>query len=176
MCSKGYSGSDADQLTFDCGHNVPYEMFQTQNAAYIAGFDGGVTDRRDGVFIQEKITGFGADFANGYTVGWRSSCYQANISTYCHLPTVQNVLANQPNTNCDDSCQENGIASDKMGRFVMKVQIMMKHDQYLERTANMPSLPSNQHYGECEEDSKGLACDILNDDGTPNQVFLPGGC
>ena len=35
-------------------------------------------------------------------------------------------------------------------------------------TSDFPELPKGQHYGECEERSKGLACDILNDDGTPN--------
>ena len=31
-----------------------------------------------------------------------------------------------------------------------------------------PKLPKGQHYGVCEQDSKGLACDIDNNDGTPN--------
>jgi hypothetical protein len=48
-------------------------------------------------------------------------------------------------------------------------------DQFLERTNNLPVLPPNQHYGECEQDSKGLACDILNDDGSPNPPTLPDG-
>jgi hypothetical protein len=83
MCSKGYGGSDEDRLTFDCGHNVPYAMFKTQNAPYIAGFDDGVIDRRNGVFVQEKITGFRSDFANGYATGWKSMCHQTRPNTYC---------------------------------------------------------------------------------------------
>jgi hypothetical protein len=86
-------------------------------------------------------------------------------------PSIQIVLANKAHENCDDSCQEAGIASDKMGRVC---DFGPSHDecrdQFLERTNDLPILPPNQHYGECEAvgPNNELGCDILNDDGSPN--------
>ena len=68
-----------------------------------------------------------------------------------------------------DTEQEAGIGADKQGRpCTFGPSHDECRDQFLERTNNLPTLPPNQHYGECEQDSEGLACDILNDDGTPN--------
>lgn len=79
-------------------------------------------------------------------------------------PTVQAKKHHLTNTE-----QEAGVANDKLGRpCTFGPSHDECHDQFLERTNNLPELPSNQHYGECEQDSKGLACDILNDDGSPN--------
>ncbi|HEY7572342.1 MAG TPA: hypothetical protein VH796_13325 [Nitrososphaeraceae archaeon] len=87
-----------------------------------------------------------------------------SIALLIGAPSMQKVLANQAYTE-----QEAGVASDKMGRVC---NYGPSHDEcrdpFLERTENLPVLPANQHYGECEQDSKGLACDILNDGGSPN--------
>ncbi|MGA9844527.1 MAG: hypothetical protein WBQ25_19675 [Nitrososphaeraceae archaeon] len=86
-------------------------------------------------------------------------------------PAVQSVLANKADTE-----KEAGIGADKQGRpCTFGPSHDECRDQFLERTQNLPTLPPNQHYGECEEDSKGLACDILNDDGSPNPPTLPDG-
>ena len=62
-------------------------------------------------------------------------------------PSVQSVLANKADTE-----QEDGIGADKMGRVCNEGPNHDEcHDQFLERTANMTPLTSNQHYGECEE-------------------------
>ena len=67
--------------------------------------------------------------------------------------------------------QEAGIGADKQG---IPCTFGPSHDecrdQFLERTNNLPTLPSNQHYGECEAvgPNNELGCDILNDDGSPN--------
>lgn len=68
-----------------------------------------------------------------------------------------------------DTQKEDSTTSDKQGNpCTFGPSHDECRDQHLEKTANVPELPSNQHYGTCEEDSKGLACDIMNDDGTPN--------
>jgi hypothetical protein len=88
------------------------------------------------------------------------------ISLMIGLPSAQSVLANQADTE-----QEAGIASDKVGRVCnFGPDHDECHDQFLERTNNLPKLPPNQHYGECEAvgPHNELGCDIMNDDGSPN--------
>ena len=77
------------------------------------------------------------------------------------VPSVQSVFANQSNTDCDDSCQEAGIGADGLDRpCTYGPDHDECHDQFFERTHNLPALPPNQYYGVCIEGPK-LVCDIL---------------
>ena len=62
-----------------------------------------------------------------------------------------------------DTEKEDSTASDAQGRAC---DFGPSHDecrdQHLQETENMPKIESNQHFGECEQDSGGTACDICD--------------
>ncbi len=78
------------------------------------------------------------------------------------VPSAQSVSANRADTDCDDSCQENGIGGDSLDRpCTYGPDHDECHDQFLERTHNLPALPPNQYYGACIETGPKVTCDIL---------------
>ena len=166
--------------------------------AFQTGFNHGVSDATIpndpargyyGAYINQ--TGKGLDhhsvaFGEGYIRGWCEVKQHSTLFPHANswapdircqdILGVSLIFSTEKKYNIvpsghhlTDTEQEAGIATDKIGRVCNEGPNHDEcHDQFLERTNNLPTLPSNQHYGECEEDSKGLACDILNDDGTPN--------
>jgi hypothetical protein len=79
-------------------------------------------------------------------------------------PSAQSVLAKKHHLT--DTEQEDSTASDELGRVCdFGPSHTECHDQFLERTNNLPELLPNQHYGECEAvgPNNELGCDILND-------------
>jgi hypothetical protein len=72
-------------------------------------------------------------------------------------PSVQSVFANHADTE-----QEAGIGADSLDRpCTYGPDHDECHDQFLERTYNLPTLPPNQYYGVCIETGPKLTCDIL---------------
>jgi hypothetical protein len=91
------------------------------------------------------------------------------LSLMIGAPSVRSVLAKKHHLT--DTEQEAGIGADKQGRPCTFGPSQDEcRDQFLERTNNLPELPPNQHYGECEAvgPNNELGYDILNDDGSPN--------